>query len=828
MEEYKLEAHPVSKKEAIIQGDCYRITMLTSALVRLEYNSEGVFEDRATQSVLNRDFPVPEFKVVEDEEELVIYTDSLEIHYNRKPFAANGLSIKVVGGGSGWGRNWNYGDEPSDLLGTARTLDGCDGAMKLSDDAYLKGDTPMNEKYSGKVKMEHGIISRKGFAVVDDSHSMALTEDGWVSPRQGDGEDLYFFGYGHRYLESLKDFYYLCGKQPLLPRYAFGNWWSRYHRYTEEEYKELIERFEDEKLPFSVAVVDMDWHIVDDVDPKYGSGWTGYTWNKNFFPDPKGFMSWLHEHNMKITLNVHPADGIRAYEELYPRVAEKMGIDPESEIAVQFDPADPHFMEVYLKDLHHPLEEEGVDFWWLDWQQGGHTAVKGLDPLWMLNHYHYLDSGRDGKRRMTFSRYAGPGSHRYPIGFSGDTVVTWESLDFQPYFTATASNIGYGWWSHDIGGHMLGNRSDVMEARWYELGTFSPVNRLHSTKMSFSGKEPWNFRSEVEQAMGEALRLRHQLLPYIYTMNYLAYKEYRPLIAPMYYDYPENEQAYPVRELSFVEGVSNNQYLFGTDMMVAPITSDQIDILNQGKVKVWIPEGCYHDFFTGLIYKGEKVLWMFRDLNSIPVLVKAGAIIPMQKELFGKDFLKNPDELIIRVYGGEDGHYTHYEDDGETEDYRDGINCCFTEMRFDWENGIFTIEGAKGQKDLIPEKRAYTIDLCGVKESVPKLYAGGKEVEVKYEYEPKMGCVRIHIPKVSVDEKLEVVFGQKLALNDNHTLERVYDLLNQAQGSNLAKESAYQLLRSGKNLADILGELETTNLDKEIGQAVIEIMTADL
>ena len=149
-------------------------------------------------------------------------------------------------------------------------------------------------------------------------------------------------------------------------------------------------------------------------------------------------------------------------------------------------------------------------------------------------------------------------------------------------------------------------------------------------------------------------------------------------------------------------------------------------------------------------------------------------------------------------------------------------------MRFDWENGIFTIEGAKGQKDLIPEKRAYTIDLCGVKESVPKLYAGGEEEEVKYEYEPKMGCVRIHIPKVSVDEKLEVVFGQKLALNDNHTFERVYDLLNQAQGSNLAKESAYQLLRSGKNLADILGELETTNLDKEIGQAVIEIMTADL
>ena len=294
MEGYKLEARPMSRKEAVIQGDCYRITMLTPALVRLEYNEEGVFEDRATQSILNRDFPVPEFKVVEDENELAIFTDSLEIHYNRKPFAANGLSIKVVGGGGGWGRNWNYGQEPMDLMGTARTLDGCDGIMKLSDDAYRKGNTPMNEKYAGKVPMEHGILSRNGFSVVV-------------------GEDLYFFGYAHRYLDCLKDFYYLCGKQPLLPRYAFGNWWSRYHRYTEEEYKELVERFEDEKLPFSVAVVDMDWHLVDDVDPKYGSGWTGYTWNKNFFPDPKGFMSWLHEHNMKITLNVHPADGIRAY-----------------------------------------------------------------------------------------------------------------------------------------------------------------------------------------------------------------------------------------------------------------------------------------------------------------------------------------------------------------------------------------------------------------------------------------------------------------------------------------------------------------------------------
>ena len=90
-------------------------------------------------------------------------------------------------------------------------------------------------------------------------------------------------------------------------------------------------------------------------------------------------------------------------------------------------------------------------------------------------------------------RYAGPGSHRYPVGFSGDTITTWASLDFQPEFTATAANIGYGWWSHDIGGHMGGIKDDELATRWVQLGVFSPINRLHSVLSPFTSKEPWQF-----------------------------------------------------------------------------------------------------------------------------------------------------------------------------------------------------------------------------------------------------------------------------------------------------------------------------------------------
>src|SRR5690606_6293892 len=116
-----------------------------------------------------------------------------------------------------------------------------------------------------------------------------------------------------------------------------------------------------------------------------------------------------------------------------------MGVDPAADLAVPFDIADREFAEAYLDVLHHPLEEQGVDFWWIDWQQGHLSSMPGVDPLWLLNHLHFLDSGRDGRRPLTFSRYAGPGSHRYPVGFSGDTVISWDSLRFQPEFTATAA-----------------------------------------------------------------------------------------------------------------------------------------------------------------------------------------------------------------------------------------------------------------------------------------------------------------------------------------------------------------------------------------------------
>lgn len=271
LEQYKLKTSPVCKAQAVISGEKYRISVLTSGLIRFEYEEEGRFEDRPTQSVVNRDFAVPEYKIVREGEILKIFTEFLEITYDQKAFTPGGLFVKV-NDPKGISGTWHYGQVPEDLGGTARTLDMTDGDKRVNRAVFTKGAAPGVDRYTGHVDLGHGLISKDGFSVADDSRSMVLLENGWIEPRREGVVDLYFFGYGSRYVECIQDFYHLCGSTPLLPRYAFGNWWSRYHRYTEQEYKSLITRFELEELPFSVAVVDMDWHLVDDVDPKYGTG----------------------------------------------------------------------------------------------------------------------------------------------------------------------------------------------------------------------------------------------------------------------------------------------------------------------------------------------------------------------------------------------------------------------------------------------------------------------------------------------------------------------------------------------------------------------------
>lgn len=777
----------------VLSWEEYRFTVLTSSMIRMEYSSDKKFEDRATKLVTNRCFPSVFFEFKETKRSLEIITEKVRLSFLKEKggFTSSNLSVEVIGNYSTYHSSWNYGQEFETLKGTARTLDFADGSVSL----------------------EEGLMNRNGYALIDDSETVLINEDGWIKPKERKHIDLYFLGYGRDYLQTLKDYFHLTGYPPLIPRYALGNWWSRFYPYSEQTYKELMYRFDEENIPFSVAVLDMDWHMID-IPAEYGSGWTGYTWNRDLFPEPVRFLNWLHDLGVQISLNLHPAHGIQPHEDAYENMASELGLDSSKKQGIEFDVTDSKFMDAYFTYLHHPHEEDGVDFWWIDWQQGNISKMDGVDPLWMLNHYHYLDHGRDGKRPLIFSRYAGLGSHRYPLGFSGDTITTWDSLDFQPYFTSTASNVGYTWWSHDIGGHMRGTKDKELYVRWLQYGTFSPINRLHSTGGKYNGKEPWRYGFESEKVVKEFLRLRHQLIPYLYSMNVLTHQDGLPLVRPLYYHHPWNEEAYSIK----------NQYYFGTELLAAPITSKIDPIVQRAHVKTWLPKGTWFDFFSGTRYRGDRLMDVYRPLNTIPIFAKAGAIIPKNAVIENKT--ENPKSIELIVFAGADGYFTLYEDSGKSPIF-DGAT---TSMELNWHSNnlkqaVLTIHRPKGNTARLPNERQFSVHLIGVALSEdPAIQINGKIQALNTERTSK--GVYIKIPKLPLNTEYTITFNE-INLKSNNVKKQIEELLDAAQIEFDLKEEIDQVIFEENNENVIIGKLLALDLEDVLIKALSEILLAD-
>lgn len=702
---------PLARSENVLRRRDLRLTILTDRLFRIETAPDGCFVDEASQLVWYRDAePVP-FSLEEGDGELRLDTGAVRLCIRPDRPLEGRVSFPD-------GRTAGL-DNDGNLLGTFRTLDTSDGK-------HLRILPEVNVYDKEHIPLSRGVCSRSGAAVLDDSDSLLLMPDGRLVSRRKGARDLYVFAYGHDYAGAVRALYEISGYPPAVPRWALGNWWSRYWPYTQDEYLELMERFDDEGIPMSVAVIDMDWHYVD-IDRQFGisekgldgeeyggkEGWTGYTWNEGLFPDHVAFLRQLHEQGRRTSLNLHPALGFRWFERPYADIARRMGVDPETKLHIPFAIQDEDFVTGYLDDVHHPLEDEGVDFWWIDWQQGNKTAQEGLDPLWALNHYHWLDNEHRTGEGLILSRYCGPGAHRYPVGFSGDTLMNWEFLRYMPYFTATASNIGFGWWSHDIGGHYQGERDDELYLRWLQFGVFSPINRIHCCPTPTVSKEPWTLPSGAREIAAGWFRLRHMLVPYIYTFACLGERDGTQLISPMYHMWPEEPEAYE----------SDGQYMFGTELLVAPITGHS-ESMGMGEADVWLPEGRWTDIFTGLVYDGGRRLHMLRDMGSIPVFARAGACLVLDA---GHDCrCKEPEKLLVRVFPG-DGSFRLYEGSPDSPvvtafdqrlegEGRLSLEITMPQERPDGRSFELRFEGiASGQLEMLVdgERRAVKLRRCG-------------------------------------------------------------------------------------------------------------------
>jgi len=673
---FNVPTRPIAHPDAIVQVGSARFTVLTARLIRLEYSPSGHFEDRPSLVFWNRELPVPAFEWRDDGQTVEILTGELHLRYRKgTPFGADSLQIHV----RATDHIWRFGDPARGNLG---------GTLRTLDQVWQK--TPLND----------GLISRDGWSVVDDSASWMLDERGWIAPRAPDAAlDLYFFGYGHDYKACQRDFCAVAGSVPIIPRYTLGNWWSRYWKYTADDLQALMQRFQREGFPLSICVIDMDWHITRTGNAS--TGWTGYTWNRDYFPDPAAFIAWLHEEGLRTCLNVHPADGVYPHESMYPEMARRMGVDPASEQPIPFRIHDPEFAQAYFELLHHPHEAIGVDFWWLDLQHDNYPALPGFDPMLWMNHLHAIDLARDGARRpYTFSRYGRLGNHRSQSAFVGDSYVRWEVMAFTPYFTATAANVNFGWWSNEIGGHFFGYQEGELFTRWVQFGALSPALRLHSGSNPYEERHPWGYDANVYQAVRAAMRFRHQLIPYLYTMAWRNHAESLAPLLPMYYEYPEAPEAY----------AAPNQYMFGSELIAAPFIHKAPPELGLSRQVVWLPEGGWYDFFSGEALSGGTWHAIYGGLNDMPLFAKAGGIVPLTP-VTDWGGVENPPHLIVRVFAGADGEFALYEDDGS----QHGTHS-FIRFRQDWADDQLTFEilPLEGETAHLPPARTYTIEFVGV------------------------------------------------------------------------------------------------------------------
>jgi len=670
----------------------------------MEYSGKFKFIDAPSYFAANRDSDYSDFTYASREGSMFIDTGSILLVYspNGEPFNSTNLQAFIKQGRDRI--NWTPGmKNTGNLGGTIRTVDGVGEPCDLGD----------------------GVLSRAGWYLMDDSRGHLL-KDGWVESRPKDaGTDWYLFGYGTDLKAGLRALTEIGGRVPMPRKYTLGSWYSRYWPYTSDDYRKIVGEYDKKGFPLDVMVLDMDWHK---------DGWTGWSINRKLLPDFEDLMDWFHGQGLHVTLNVHPADGVGKHEDMYADFMKAMG-KSENDPPLLYDVGDKKYLDTMFKYTHVPLEDKGVDFWWLDWQQYPFTrSIPDLTNLSWLNEYYTRHTGRTGLRPTSFSRWSGWGDHRHPIHFSGDAFTFWSMLAFEVPFTATAGNIGCFYWSHDIGGHM-GPRNKESYTRWIQFGATTAALRLHSTRSPEQDRRPWKYPEWSEKSARISFRLRSRIFPYIYSSVWQGYSESIPLNRPMYLEYPENEKSYR----------NPQQYLFGDAMLAAPIVTPGVGPDRVGIQTVWFPEGLWYNMFTGERYDGDTEAVVAADIYETPLYVRGGVPIPTQEYTprMGTAPLNN---LVVRCYPGEDGSsysFTLYEDDGDGSGYERGeyATTKLTCAR-DGDNYTVTVAPAEGDYKGMLREREITVQLP-VTSKADAASIDGKDAAAEYDEEALTNVVRV-------------------------------------------------------------------------------------
>ena len=709
-----------------VHSGAARFEVLTPTLIRLEYAADGAFEDRPTQTAVKRDQPVPPFTVSRSTGVLTIDTGALQLHYveGSGPFTAANLwvDLRVDGAPATARPSWDpcQSQPLSAVCGVAGGPPGTAAADPTAIGGYTREMSSAQDQFP---PLHPGFVRTSGWYLLDDTATALRTGPATAVARPahvGAYEDGYLFGYGHDYARGLADFASLTGHAPLLPRWAFGPWFSRYYAYRDSDYRgSVLPAFRAHDTPLDGLVIDTDYKGPD--------RWNGWDWNRASFPDPAGFVSWASSQGLHVVLNVHPSidatdpQFTAAQQRAHGKLSTSLGACEfyrQNPPCYVFDWGDADQAASFFA-LHQPFFDAGVSAFWLDWCCDASTvSTPGLTPDSWVNELYSRTMTLHGLRGFVLSRlgsgifasngYLGnvdaPASgawsdHRSTIHFTGNATSDFTTLEHEAQLLpAEGAAIGEPYVSNDIGGYSGAHLADDLYVRWVQMGTFSAVLRLHS---NHGDRLPWEYDSAAEAPAERFLRLREELVPYLYDAAEQAHRSGMPMTRAMALAWPERSSA-----LS-----ATDQWMLGDALLVAPITSAG----SSASRSVWLPPGAWTDFFSGRTATGPRTLTVTSDFQRAPVWIRAGGIVPLGPPM-NHVGAQEVDPLTLRVAAGAPGRSSLYEDSGDGLGYELGEarRTPLTYRERATGSGDLVVGPAKGAYPGAPAARSYVVQFVAV------------------------------------------------------------------------------------------------------------------
>jgi len=495
----------------------------------------------------------------------------------------------------------------------------------------------------------------------------------------------YYFIYGPEPVKVIAEYREFTGAAPLLPRWAYGFWQCRERYSSQQQILDTAAEYRNRKIPVDVFV--QDWQYWG----KYG--WNAMRFDETAYPNPAEMMSALHKQDLHLVISVWAKFGAetevdRQMVASHLVLTSAVSTREPGETKERENWADlfnPKAEELYWSDINRNLFRSGLDGWWLDASEpegdplkgdttflGPGKTVRNAFPLYETSAVYNGQRATDEKKRVVIlSRSAYLGQQRNSsISWSGDISANWETFRRQIPAGLSFGMSGFPYWTTDVGGFFRpmdqykSEEYHELLARWFEFGAFCPIFRVHGYR---SETELWKFGPEMETILTKYDQLRYRFMPYIYSAAWGVTERGEILMRAMPYVYPADKS---LRDTS-------DQFLFGDSLLVNPVTQQGATARD-----VVLPdEDDWVDFWTGDSFRGGQTIKAEAPLDKMPILVRAGSIIPMGPIVQSASEVEDPIE--IRVYGGKDADFDLYEDSGDGYAYEKGAR---TTIHFHWDN----------------------------------------------------------------------------------------------------------------------------------------------